>query len=76
MHDGIVFAFLDNFDQIFPVAEVRLDEFGSRIDCFDMPRDQVIENGYFIPSVQQIFGAGAADISCSSGHKNAHGSAS
>ena len=66
----------DDLDQVVAVAQIGFDEFGSRVDGLDMSGDQIIENGDFIASVQQVFGAGAADITRSSGHKNTHGSAS
>ena len=76
VHDGVVFPVFDDLDQVVAVAQIGFDEFGSRVDGLDMSGDQIIENGDFIASVQQVFGAGAADITRSSGHKNTHGSAS
>ena len=76
VHDGVVVSFLDDLLEIFAVGEICLDEFRTGINRLDMSGDQIVENCDFITSVEEIFGAGASDVSCSSGNKNAHVSAS
>ena len=68
---GVLHGFADKRE----CGEVH-DGFRTGINRLDMSGDQIVENCDFITSVEEIFGAGASDVSCSSGNKNAHVSAS
>ena len=70
MHDRVEFAFAADLLDELAVGQVAEDEFRARIDRLAVARDERVENRDFVTAVEQIFGAGAADVTRAAGDQN------
>jgi hypothetical protein len=57
---------------LLAIREIAFNEMRPRINGASMAFTQVIENGNFMPLIQQELGTNAPDVPCAANHKDFH----
>jgi len=57
---------------LLAIRKFAFNEMRPGINSAPMPFTQVVENGYFMPLIQQKLGANASDVACAANHKDFH----
>jgi hypothetical protein len=72
MHNGIRTMTGKGSLDLLPVRKFAFNEMRPRINGSPMAFAQVIENGNFVPFIQQELGANAPNVACAANHKDFH----
>jgi hypothetical protein len=73
MHNGVRAMIGKGSLDLLPIRKLAFNEMRPGINGAPMAFTQVVENGDFMPLIQQELGANAPDIACSANHKDFHG---
>jgi hypothetical protein len=72
MHNGVrAMSGKGNLD-LLPIGKFAFDEMRPGINGGPMAFTQVVENGNFMPLIQQELGTNAPDVTCAANHKDFH----
>jgi hypothetical protein len=72
MHNGVRAMRGQGSLDLVPIRKFAFNEMRPGINGGPMALTQVVENGNFMPFIQQELGANAADVACTANHKDFH----